>query len=77
MLYKLNEYNKEVTLAKVTVIKKGREYKEVKSYLQIRVRGLDAYDQTVIDKYIEILWLLKEAISLFKGWGKTGAYSTI
>ena len=44
ILYKLNKYNKEVTSAKVTIIRKGREYKEVKSCLWIRVRGLDVYN---------------------------------
>lgn len=43
----------------------------------MRVGGLDAYDWTVINEYIEILRPLKEATSLLEGRGKTGAYGAI
>ena len=43
----------------------------------MRVGGLNIYNQIVINKYIKILQLLKEAMSLLKGKGKTGVYNTI
>jgi hypothetical protein len=43
----------------------------------IAVGGLNAYNWLIINKYMEILSPLKEAISLVEGRGKASKYSAI
>jgi hypothetical protein len=48
-----------------------------KPYCYITVGGLNIYNWLIINKYIEILSPLKEAISLIKGRDKASKHSVI
>jgi len=48
-----------------------------KPYRYIAVGGLNVYNWLIINKYIEILSPLKEAISLVEGRGKVSKYGVI
>jgi len=54
---------------------KGKKVPEPRRY--ITVSGLNAYNWSIINKYIEILSPLKEATSLVKGRGKASKHSAI
>ena len=48
-----------------------------KPHRYIAIGGLNAYNWLIINKYIEILNLLKEAIGLIEGKGKAGKHGVI
>jgi len=54
---------------------KGKKVLEPRRY--IAVGGLNAYNWSIINKYMEILSPLKEATSLVEGRGKAGKNSAI
>ena len=69
--YQITKYEKETA----SLRSKGKKVPE--PYHYITVSGLNIYNWSIINKYIEIFSPLKEAISLIEGRGKASKYSTI
>ena len=62
---------------KVTALFRSKGKKVLKPRRYIAVSGLNVYNWSIINKYMEILSPLKEAISLVEGRGKAGKHGVI